>query len=137
MTFSDYNLIEIGLVTLAFGVLIFGAFQQVAHLKLSPLIATPEDLEGFRELARLQMYLTIGFLALVIPAIALIFIDPAESSLLQKLVMCLPYAVVGIGGSLMKILEKKVRDAGRCVPELREEFNLISHVWGKKLFPSF
>jgi hypothetical protein len=137
MNFTLLHTIELGLLAAAFAILIVGAQQQSSHLKAVPRIESEADLEAFKKFVRRQMYLTLLFLMLAIPAIVLVFVDQAETSLAQKFVLWAPYGVIGVASVFTRSQERAVRDENRCVPELRTAFGDVCYAWTKRLLPNF
>jgi hypothetical protein len=137
MHFTRLHIIELALLAGAFAILMVGAWQQMSHLKAVPRIDSAADLDAFKGFARRQMYLTLGLLGLAVPAIALIFVDTAATSLAQKFILWAPYGLLGIAGVLTKAQEKRIRNESRCAPELRTAFGDVCHNWTKRMLPNF
>jgi hypothetical protein len=137
MNFTPLHYAELTLLVCAIGIIVIAALQQEQHLKTVPQVVTAAHLELFKNFARVQMYLTLLLLICVVPAIAIIFIEDAETTLTENIILWSPYGVIGLSSFYTKSREKKIRDENRCVPELRTAFGDVCYAWGKKLLPTF
>ena len=138
MVFTSQQIVHLGLLVAALGILFLGGFQQIRYLKLAPRIETEADFEAFKKLARMQMYLTVVFLLFAMPAIVMIFTDhEVRPSLGKRLVLWAPFGVMGLFSLFTKHQEKKIQDPGRCAESFRPEFERVCLSWKKRALPDF
>ena len=137
MHFTTIQLAQLGLLAGSFVVLAFGALLQVRHMAAVPRIDSTDNLHAFTRFARSQMYLSIGLLCFVVPAIALIFVDTAKTTRAEAIVMWVPYGIIFLFAVTTKAREKRIRDINRCAPEWREDFSAVCHSWTKRILPDF
>jgi hypothetical protein len=129
---TTYLLLQAALFLLSIG----GFFQVRQFLSSSTLIASPQDLDRFKRMARLNMYVALVYMVLAIPGI------------LMSMYLTFMYGLYGLGivlavsvpqflfGKYLKSLEDKSRSLP-CSSEFVDEHRRIGQSWLKKPLPDF
>lgn len=129
-----YGYIALNLVLIA--ILLWARRRVEAFLATTPSIATPADLERFRELVRQQMYTAVAYIPLGLVSLAwAIWLGRAGDleNLIVVLAVCLPAFWLGHDG-------KTVETKARTLPvdaALAADYQAVAKAWGSKLLPSF
>lgn len=118
-------------------VVIWVARQADTFVRQHPTISNYQDIEAFKRLARLNMYLAVGQLLVFLVGFVLGIVLIFRHGLLGLLV------VIGLNTLLVFLAQrcKRFEEAARSLPvaneELQSEYERICHSWVKKLFPDF
>jgi hypothetical protein len=110
--------------------------QVVAFLETTPSIRSSADLERFKELARLEMYLALAMIVLLVTGliIGLVLIREHGGAALLP-VLLVNGVVLGLG-----VYHKGVEERARSLPSadgLETDYRRVCHAWNKKALPDF
>jgi len=110
--------------------------QVVGFLEDTPSIRDGSDLERFKELARLEMYLALAMLALLGTGLIIGLVLVRDHGLGALLAVILVNAVIFGLGMFHKGVEAKARSL-RTVDALNTEYRRVCYAWNKKALPDF
>jgi hypothetical protein len=110
--------------------------QVVAFLETTPSIRSSADLERFKELARLEMYLALAMIALLVTGLIIGLVLIREHGAIALLPVLLVNGVVLVLG----VFHKGVEERARGLPTadgLETDYRHICYSWNKKALPDF
>jgi hypothetical protein len=114
-----------------------GGFFQVQHfLRNNPSISTARDLDNFKRLARVNMYVALVYIVLSIPVVLISMYLGFSAGLTGVAIVLVASAPHFALGQYMKKLEEKSRTL-ECASQYAEEHRRIGQVWQKKALPDF
>jgi hypothetical protein len=120
----------------AAAVTLWSRAQVGAFLADTPSIATEADLDRFKELARLEMYLALTLIVLLGAGIVTGLVLVKRYGIMGLLVVILVNVVVfGLG-----MLHKGIEDKAKNLPAtdaLKTEYRRVCYAWAKKVLPNF
>ena len=130
--FTSYLFLEGSLFLICIG----GFFQVSQFLRLHGAVTTAGDLDDFKRMVRVNMYVALVYIVLGIPSILL--------SMYLSFAYGIYGMVIAIGatvphfflGKHMKKLDERSRNL-ECSSRLDSEYKRIGQVWRKKALPDF
>jgi hypothetical protein len=124
------------LYVVAAAVSLWSRAQVAGFVEETPAIRGTSDLERFKELARLEMYLALAMIVLLVTGLVAGLFLIFRHGLLGLLATLLANAVVlGLG-----MFHKGVEEKARSLPTaegLETEYERVCHTWNKKPLPDF
>ena len=106
-------------------------------LHQTPRISDDADLESFRRIARLAMWLTIAaipvMLVMIVSSIAACLLLGVKGLVLVLALNAVSFVIAKIG----KSIEVRARSLDAATVELEDAYQRIGECWTKKLFPDF
>lgn len=126
-------------LSFAFGVLINIAqsIMLVRFLRRTPEISDEMDLERFKRIARVGMYLTLVALPVMLVLMATSFIFCMRQGLSGLGIVLLLNGILFVVAQIGRIFEKKVRSLNAATEDLKESYIQVSEAWTKKSVPDF
>ena len=120
----------------AAAVTLWSRAQVGAFLVDTPSIATEADLDRFKELARLEMYLALTLIVLLGAGIITGLVLVRRYGIMGLLVVILVNVVVFGLGMLHKAVEDKAKKL-QTTDALKTEYRRVCYAWAKKALPDF
>jgi hypothetical protein len=121
---------------LAIIILVIGYFMIQSFLSRTSSINSPDDLNRFKSLARINMYLAIGQLVIGIPAILLMIYGGFTGRIGLLLIIGLN-GVLFAAGKVVKNFEDKTRNLPVTDQTLESEYKATGNAWVSNTFPNF
>ncbi len=121
---------------IAAAVSLWSRSQVVGFLEDTPSIRSGADLERFKELARLEMYLALAMLALLGTGLIIGLVLVREHGVGALLAVILVNGVVFGLGMYHKGVEGRARGL-RTAEGLDTEYRRVCYAWNKKALPDF
>ncbi|MFA5264055.1 MAG: hypothetical protein WC378_09510 [Opitutaceae bacterium] len=116
---------------------IIGSLHTKAYFNSAPKFATPQDLKRYREYVSLQMWLSIAYIISFFPGLLCgIYYASTAGGLMAYAPIILYFIPIWVGRST-RTMEKQLRSASISDPQLQAEYDNISYVWKKRMFPKF
>jgi hypothetical protein len=119
-----------------FLILVGGFFQVRQFLQMNSTISRPVDLDSFKRLARVNMYVALVYLILAIPTIMFSMYLGFSNGLYGVSIAIAATAPHFILGKFMKKDENSSRSL-ECSSQFAEEYKQIGLSWRKKILPDF
>ena len=126
----------VALQVVLFFLSLFGFFQVKNFLARHNSISQGRDLDSFKSLVRVNMYVALVYMALGIPGILLSIYLGFAYGLMGIVVVLAINAPPFVFGKYLKSLEEKARQL-QCSTEFSQEFRMIGETWFKKALPNF
>jgi hypothetical protein len=111
-------------------------FQVKKFLAAHNAIANESDMSNFRSLARGNMYLTLVYLVLSLPALLLSIYIGYAYGLLGIVAVFIFNGPHFLFIQHLKSLQERLRGL-HCTPELSNEFHAVRETWHKRALPNF
>jgi hypothetical protein len=127
-----YVAIQLALLTLALA----GYVQVRKFLSSHTSISDHADLNSFRSLVRTNMYISLVYIVLGIPAILMSVYLGFAYGLIGMFAVLALNAPQFLFGKYLRSLEERARQL-RCSSDLSDEFRLIGETWFKSALPNF
>ena len=108
-----------------------------SFLRTHPIIENGVDIEDFKRLARVNMYLALIQLAVLGVGIIVSILIIWQYGLFGLVLVLATNSVLIAVGKVGTRVEKAVRSLESATPELAEEHRHVSEVWVKKALPDF
>jgi hypothetical protein len=126
-----------GIYVIAAALSLWSRAQVHAFLAETRSIASPADLERFKELARLQMYLALSMIILLVTGmiVGLVLVKRYGASALLAVIVV--NAVVFGLGMFHKRGEQRARNLSTGSEALATEYRRVCETWVKKATPDF
>ncbi|MBN1269565.1 MAG: hypothetical protein JXB04_08260 [Kiritimatiellae bacterium] len=106
-------------------------------LARTPSISNDADLEAFKKVARLGMYLAAAALPFLAAGFVTCILVTLRYGLRGLLLVLVVNGIFFAVGKLGKGVEERARSLESSSPQLAEEHGRVSATWMKKLFPDF
>jgi hypothetical protein len=110
--------------------------QIVGFLKDTPRIAGTPDLERFKELARMEMYLALAMIVLLVTGLVTGLFLVLRHGVVGLFLVLLANAVVLVLGLFHKGVEEQARNLP-TTEGLDAEYRGVCYAWNKKALPDF
>ena len=110
--------------------------QVVGFLEDTPSIRNGSDLERFKELARLEMYLALAMIVLLVTGLVTGLVLIRRHGIVALLPVLLVNGVVLGLGLFHKGVEERARNL-RTADALNTEYRRVCYAWNKKALPDF
>jgi TRAP-type C4-dicarboxylate transport system permease large subunit len=121
---------------IAAAVSLWSRSQVVGFVEATPSIRSSADLERFKDLARLEMYLALAMIVLLVTGLVIGLVLIREHGVVALLPVLFVNAVVlGLG-----VYHKGVEERARSLPAadvLNTEYRRVCYAWNKKALPDF
>ena len=121
----------------AVSVVVFQSVVLFIFLKKTPSIADEVDLERFKKIARLGMYLTIISIPAMVVIIGTGLMIVIRHGFMGLLAVVFINIIMFVFARLGKSLELRARDLPAESEELAAAHKSVSEAWVKKVFPNF
>ena len=121
---------------IAAAVSLWSRAQITGFLEETPSIRSTTDLERFKELARLEMYLALSMMVLLVTGLVTGLVLIRQHGIAALLPVLLVNAVVLGLGLFHKGVEEKARSL-RTAEGLDAEYARVCQTWNKKALPDF
>ncbi len=121
---------------IAAAVSLWSRAQITGFLEATPTIGSSTDLERFKELARLEMYLALAMIVLLVTGLVTGLVLILRHGVAGLFLVLLANAVVLGLGLFHKGVEEKARHL-RTAEGLEPEYRRVCHTWNKKPLPDF
>jgi O-antigen ligase len=124
------------LYVIAAAVSLWSRVQVVGFVNETPGIRSTSDLDRFKELARMEMYLALFMIVLLVTGLITGMVLILRYGMTGLLAVLVANAVVLGLGLYHKGAEEKARSL-RAAEGLEAEYRRVGHVWNKKALPDF
>ena len=127
-----YIVLQIALLLIALG----GYFQVSQFLRQHSAIMNTANMDSFKSMVKVNMYVTLGYLVLGIPGILLSLYISFYEGLTGVFAVLLMNTPIFLLGKHTKKLEMRSR-ALQCLPAFADEYRTVGETWHKKALPNF